>query len=108
MFCGPGSAWSGWHMGGLFMPGFFMVVVVAVILWLIFRRQPAPAPTQQALSCPKCTGGVHASYFRCPHCGEALKHNCPNCSRIIEHDWSYCPYCNEHQQGSVSAESTGH
>jgi len=95
-------------MGGLFMPGFFMVVVVAVILWLIFRRQPAPAPTQQALSCPKCTGGVHASYFRCPHCGEALKHNCPNCSRIIEHDWSYCPYCNEHQQGSVSAESTGH
>jgi RNA polymerase subunit RPABC4/transcription elongation factor Spt4 len=95
-------------MGGWFMPGFFMVVVVAVILWLIFRRQPAPAPTQQALSCPKCTGGVHASYFRCPHCGEALKHNCPNCSRIIEHDWSYCPYCNEHQQGSVSAESTGH
>lgn len=96
MFCGPGSAWSGWHMGGWFMPGFVMVILVAIILWFIFRRQTAP--TAQPLNCPKCSGVIHASYFRCPHCGETIKHNCPNCSRIIEHDWSYCPYCNEHQQ----------
>jgi RNA polymerase subunit RPABC4/transcription elongation factor Spt4 len=85
-----------------------MVIIVAGIIWLIFRRQPSPAPTSQALNCPKCSGVVHASYFRCPHCGDTLKHNCPNCSRIIEHDWSYCPYCNEHQQDSVSTETTGH
>ena len=103
MFCGPGSAWSGWHMGGWFMPGFFMVIFVAAIIWLIFRRQPTPAP--HGLSCPKCSGAIHATYFRCPHCGDTLKHNCPNCSRIIEHDWSYCPYCNESQ--STNAESTG-
>lgn len=95
MFCGPGSAWSGWHMGGWFMPGFFMLIIFAAVIWLLFRRQQAPAiPT---LSCPKCSGGIHASYFRCPHCGDTLKHNCPNCSRVIEHDWTYCPYCNENQ-----------
>lgn len=95
MFCGPNSILSGWHMGGWFMPGLLMVMFFAIVLWLFFRRQPTPiTPT---LSCPKCSGSVHATYFRCPHCGETLKHNCPNCSRVIEHDWSYCPYCNENQ-----------
>ena len=104
MLCGPGSGWSGWHMGGWFMPGFFMLILLAVILWLVFRRQPQPAiPT---LSCPKCSGGILASYFRCPHCGESLKHNCPNCSRIMEQEWTHCPYCNENQGATESSVST--
>lgn len=95
MFCGPGSAWGGWHMGGWLVPGFFMMIFAVLILGLIFKRQSAPAPHD--LKCPKCSGAIYATYFRCPHCGENLKHNCPNCSRIIEHDWPYCPYCNEQQ-----------
>lgn len=94
MFCGPGSALSGWHFGGLFMPGFLILMVIAFLFWQLSRKQTTITHT---LSCPKCSGGVQATYFRCPHCGETLKHNCPNCSRIIEHDWLYCPYCNENQ-----------
>ena len=103
MFCGPGSAWGGWHMGGWFMPGFFMLLLFAVIVWLLWRRQSAPVTPM--LSCPKCSGNIHAAYFRCPHCGDSLKHNCPNCSRIIEHDWSYCPYCNEDQSSTAKADN---
>jgi RNA polymerase subunit RPABC4/transcription elongation factor Spt4 len=105
MFCGPGYGWSGWHVGGWFMPGFFMLILLAVLAWLLFHRQPQPAAP--AASCPKCSNGILASYFRCPQCGETLKHNCPNCSRIIEQDWAYCPYCNENQQVKTTGAEKG-
>jgi RNA polymerase subunit RPABC4/transcription elongation factor Spt4 len=102
MFCGSGSSWGGWHMGGWFMPGFFLLVIVGIIVWLVVRRQQSPV--LPSLNCPSCSGHINASYFRCPHCGESLKHNCPNCSRVIEHDWSYCPYCNENQASGTPDE----
>ncbi|MFO7983721.1 MAG: zinc ribbon domain-containing protein [Desulfuromonadales bacterium] len=95
MFCGPGAGWGGWHMGGWFMPGFFILILFAVVVFLLLRRQSSPAAAKA--NCPKCAGSIHAAYFRCPHCGETLKHNCPNCSRIMEYEWAYCPYCNEDQ-----------
>lgn len=95
MFCGPEYSWGGWHVGGWFMLGFFILIFIAIIAWLLFRRQPSPVGTD--LRCPKCSGGILASYFRCPYCGETLKHNCPNCSKVIEKGWAYCPYCNENQ-----------
>ena len=95
MFYGPGFMWGGGHMGGWFMPGFLILIIIAVVAWTLLKRQPtAVIPT---LRCPNCSGSLQASYFRCPHCGETLKHNCPNCSRVMEHNWSYCPYCNEPQ-----------
>jgi len=75
------------------MPGFFILIFIAIIVWLLFRRQPYPVGT--ALACPKCSGGILPSYFRCPHCGETLKHNCPNCSKVVEQNWSHCPYCDD-------------
>ncbi len=95
MFCGPGTAWGGWHMGGWFIPGLLLLILFAVVAWLLLRRQPSAA--RPTANCPKCSGSIQAAYFRCPHCGETLKHNCPRCSRIIEYEWSYCPYCNEDQ-----------
>lgn len=100
MFCNYGFSWGGWHFGGWFMPGLFILIIIAIIFWQMQKRPTVVAPH---LSCPKCSGSVQASYFRCPHCGEALKHNCPNCSRIIEYDWQFCPYCNEHQTQQTSA-----
>ena len=98
MFCDSGSGWYGWHMGGWFVPGFFLLLVL-ITVWFFFRRQQRQLIATD--HCPKCSGEIQASYFRCPHCGETLKHNCPNCSRVMEHDWAYCPHCNEKQETST-------
>ena len=91
-------------MGGWFMPGFFMLIIFAIIIWLVLRnRTGATQSTIPTASCPKCSGTIQASFFRCPHCGETIKHNCPNCSRVIEHDWTFCPYCNENQAANNMA-----
>lgn len=82
------------------MPGLFILILFAVLIWLVLRRQPAP--TVQGLNCPACAGAVQASYLRCPHCGATLKHHCPNCSRIIERSWTYCPFCSEMQGAGLS------
>lgn len=100
MFCDSGFTWNGWHMGGWFMSGFFILLIFAIVLWWLFRHQQPQVVAP--LSCPKCSGGIDTSYFRCPHCGETLKHNCPNCSRVIEQDWAYCPYCNEKQSSTTN------
>lgn len=103
MFCGSGFTWGGWHMGGWFMPGLFILIIFGVFAWFFLKRQPtAGTPT---LSCPNCSGPLQANYFRCPHCGETLKHNCPNCSRVMEHNWSYCPYCNEPQSSNAAQQA---
>ena len=98
MFCDSGFTFNGWHMGWWFMPGLFITVIL-IAAWFFYRReQPQVVAIQK---CPKCSGETQASYFRCPHCGESLRHNCPNCSRVMEHDWAYCPHCNEKQLTST-------
>jgi hypothetical protein len=99
MFCGSGFTWGGWHMGGYFMPGLLILILFGAFAWFFLKRQQTVIVSTS--SCPKCSGNLQASYFRCPHCGETLKHNCPNCSRVIEHNWSYCPYCNEPQTSNA-------
>jgi RNA polymerase subunit RPABC4/transcription elongation factor Spt4 len=101
MFHGPGSMWSGGHMGGWFMPGFFMLIILALLVWLAFRRQSTTGPA--ALRCPQCSGEVQATYLRCPHCGTSLKHNCPQCSRIVEGDWAFCPHCGESSKSPTNS-----
>ena len=98
MFCDSGFGINGWHMGWWFMPGLFLIFILIVIWFFYKREQPLAIATQK---CPKCSGAIQESYFRCPHCGETLKHNCPNCSRVMEHDWTYCPHCNEKQLTST-------
>lgn len=95
MFCGPGSVWGGWSLGPWFMPGLLLLVFVGILVWLSQRRQTSTEIPR--LACPACTGPIQNSYFRCPHCGEALKHHCPNCSKVMQQDWAYCPYCQEDQ-----------
>ena len=104
--CGPGTGWGGWnmggwHFGGWMFPGFFILLLFGFVLWLLLRRPATPAVA--TLHCPKCSGSIQPVFFRCPHCGEALKHHCSNCSRIVEHDWAYCPFCN---QAQTTAEQT--
>ncbi|MEW6488062.1 MAG: zinc ribbon domain-containing protein [Thermodesulfobacteriota bacterium] len=69
---------------------------MALVAWVVFRaprregaRSGAPAV------CGRCGGTVEDAYFRCPHCGHALKTHCPACSRVVETSWSFCPYCRE-------------
>lgn len=81
------------------MPGLFILILLAFLAWLTLRR---PATAHPISKCPQCSGGIQASFFRCPHCGTALKHNCPNCSRIIERSWSYCPFCSEAQTAEAT------
>ena len=95
MFCGHGSAWGGWSLGPWFMPGLLLLVFVGLLFWL-FQRRPT-SPDSATLGCPACSGNVHSTYFRCPHCGEALKHHCSNCSKVMQRDWAFCPYCREVQ-----------
>ena len=94
-------------MGGWFMPGFFMLIILGLLVWLAFRRQSATGPS--ILRCPQCSGEVQASYFRCPHCGVSLKHNCPQCSRIVERGWAFCPHCGEssNKPDSITQPATG-
>ncbi len=103
MFCGSGFTWGGWHMGGWFMPGLFILIIFGAFAWFFLKRQPTT--TTPTLSCPNCSGTLQVNYFRCPHCGETLKHNCPNCSRVMEHNWSYCPYCNEPQSSNAAQQT---
>lgn len=53
---------------------------------------PPPAPSPDA-TCPACSGGVHAGFRHCPHCGHALEHFCHSCGAPLQPDWKNCPYC---------------
>jgi len=98
MFCDSGFGWNSWHMGGWFIPGLFLTIILIAVWFFYKREQPQVVATGK---CPKCSGETESSYFRCPHCGETLKHHCPNCSRVMEHDWAYCPHCNEKQSSTT-------
>jgi hypothetical protein len=63
------------------------------------RRGSEPSPN--GLQC--LWGDVQDPYFRCPHCGHALKSHCPACSRVVETIWKFCPYCNETVTGRMAA-----
>jgi uncharacterized membrane protein len=90
MFCEPG--WSGgWLFGGWIVPGAFLLILLAGAVWWLSRGTPAKAQATEA--CPNCSGPVQQVYFRCPHCGDALKGHCPGCSRVVERAWDFCPYC---------------
>jgi hypothetical protein len=63
-------------MGGWFMPGFFMVIIVAVIIWLIFRRQPADLEQQYWTLLDKANyeacgfiAGGNGAWFHCGYNG---------------------------------------
>ena len=94
MFCGHDSAWGGWFLGTWFMPG-LLLVFVGLLFWIFQQRKTSS--NGATMDCPACSGKAHSSYFRCPHCGEALKHHCPNCSKVMQWDWAFCPYCREDQ-----------
>lgn len=95
MLCGPGSMWGGWSLGPWFMPGFLLLAFIGILVWLSQRRQASNDGAR--LACPACSGAIQHTYFRCPHCGEGLKHHCPNCSKVMQQDWACCPYCREEQ-----------
>jgi RNA polymerase subunit RPABC4/transcription elongation factor Spt4 len=78
--------------------------LAAFAAWLLLRssrRSAGPIPV--VTECPRCGGGVQDAYFRCPHCGTALKTHCPACSRVVETNWSFCPYCSRDVTGSRQA-----
>jgi hypothetical protein len=77
------------------MPGFLLLVFIGILVWLPQRRQSSSDGA--SMKCPACSGGIQNTYFRCPHCGEGLKHHCPNCSKVMQQDWACCPYCREDQ-----------
>ncbi len=92
MFCG--SGWSnGWFFSGWIVPGLFLLALLGGAAWLLSRRTPASGLAPKA--CPRCGGSVQEVYFRCPHCGGALKSNCPGCSRVVDQAWEFCPFCSE-------------
>lgn len=70
-----------------------MLILLGGAVWLLGRRITARELLTKA--CPRCEGPVQEAYFRCPHCGDALKKNCPGCSRVVEQAWEYCPFCSE-------------
>jgi len=86
--------WSGgWFpgFGGFFTIGIFVAITVFIIALL---RRGATKGSPEAF-CPGCAGPIDRAYFRCPHCGETIRHNCPACSRVMEQGWAFCPYCSE-------------
>ncbi|NOY13081.1 MAG: zinc ribbon domain-containing protein, partial [Deltaproteobacteria bacterium] len=72
-------------------PGLFLLAVISGAGWLWSRRNASREPAGG--TCSRCGGKVQEVYFRCPHCGDTLKHNCPGCSRVVDQNWDFCPYC---------------